>query len=393
MNILHHGSNSDGSALFVPHLTDATVRAAKPSDKSFTLWDDATAGFGLRIYPGGAKSFIVLIGPGRRQTIGRYNPPHFTLADARTEARRILAEKTLGKVRPAHTAFDDIVTAFLADREKTLRPRTLADYKRLLAKHFPYGRTNIATVTPRMILAKLKTLRQAERHHAFAAGRAFFRYCVSNHLVDRSPMADMEPPAASKSRERVLSQDELKAVYKAALAGQTPFHRIIALCLLTGQRRGETARLERSWLKDDLLTIPSDVTKNGRTHTFPIGPQARAVLATIPEVSERYYFPAARDRIKSKPATVFNGWGKPKAALDKECGVTDWAIHDLRRCVSSGMAAIGVPQIVVEKLLNHVSGGSQSQIAQVYNRHLYIEEMRAAVARWEDHLSRLTGTC
>lgn len=373
----------------MPQLSDAAIRAAKPRGERFTLWDDTLKGFGIRVFPGGAKSFIVLIGPGRRQTIGRYNPPHFTLSDARTEAKRILAEKTLGRVKPAHTAFEDAVTAFLAEREKSLRPRTLADYKRLLAKHFPYGRASVAAVTPRMILGNLKGLPQAERHHAFAVGRTFFQFCVSEHLIDRSPMADMEPPAASKSRERVLTDIELAAVYKAALAGETHFHRIIALCLLTGQRRGEIARLERSWLKDDLLTIPSEVTKNGRTHTFPIGPQAQAVLKAVPVLSARYFFPASRDRVKGKPATVFNGWGKPKAAFDQECGVLDWTIHDIRRSVSTGMAALGVQQVVVEKLLNHVSGGSLSQIAAVYNRHQYLDEMRSALSQWEARLSKL----
>jgi integrase len=373
----------------VPQLSDMAIRSAKPAVAAYTLWDDATAGFGCRVYPGGQKSFIVLIGSGRRQTIGRYNPPHFTLSDARTEARRILAEKTLGKVRPTHTAFEDAVVSFLAEREKTLRPRTLADYKRLLTKHYPYGRTSLASVTPRMILTRLKGLPQAERHHAFAAGRAFYRYCAANHLIDRSPMADMEPPAASKARERVLSQDELKRAYTAAIAGNTAFHRIIALCLLTGQRRGEIARLERSWLKDDLITIPSTVTKNGRTHTFPIGLQAKAVLETIPEVSDHYFFPAARESVKGKPATVFNGWGKPKTAFDRESRVNDWTIHDIRRCVSSGMAALGINQVVVEKLLNHVSGGSLSQIAAIYNRHQYLDEMREAVEKWERYLARL----
>lgn len=373
----------------MPQLSDMAIRAAKPAATAYTIWDDVTAGFGCRIYPGGQKSFIVLIGSGRRQTLGRYNPPHFTLSDARTEARKILAEKTLGRVKPTHTAFEDAVKAFLADRAKTLRPRTLADYTRLLAKYYPHGRTSVASITPKQIAAQLRKLTLSERHHAFAAGRAFFRFCVTEQYLDRSPMADMEPPAASRPRERVLSEEELRAVYKAAIAGQTTFHRIIALCLLTGQRRGEIARLERSWRAGDRITIPSQVTKNKRTHTFPIGPTAQAILDKTPELSDRYYFPAARDRVKRKPATVFNGWGKPKAAFDKECGVTGWTIHDLRRCVSSGMAALGIQQIVVEKLLNHVSGGSQSQIARVYNVYAYFEEMREAVEKWEAHLAKL----
>lgn len=85
------------------------------------------------------------------------------------------------------------------------------------------------------------------------------------------------------------------------------------------------------------------------------------------------------------------GWvGKPKAALDQDCGVTDWTLHDLRRTVSSGMAALGIQQIVVEKLLNHMSGGTQSPISLVYNRHSYMDEMREAILQWEAYLDNLT---
>lgn len=373
--------------------TDLTIKNAKPpEDGNAYLWDTALRGFGIRVSSHGTKTFCVLIGSGRRQTIGRY--PLISLSEARTEAKTILANKTLGKIRPVHVAFDDAKDEFLKERIKTLRPRTIADYTRLLAKHFPYGRSSIGSITPRMILSQLSKLPPAEKHHAFSAGRAFFRYCVAQHHVDRSPMADMEPPASSAPRQRVLTDRELGAVYKTARGGQTTFHRIIALCILTGQRRGELARMERSWVENGKITIPAHITKNKRLHAFPVGPAATSVLEAAPQFSDRYFFPAARDRVKGTPATVFNGWGKPKAGFDRELAqegyqVAPWRIHDLRRCVSTGMAALRVPQVVVEKLLNHVSGGSLSQIAQVYNVHTYFEEMREALELWERHLTSL----
>lgn len=366
--------------------TDIAIRNLKPPEKGHAYhWDDT--GLGIRVSHTGSKTFCVLIASGRRQTIGRY--PIVSLADARAEAKKLIAQKTLGKIRPLHTAFGDAAGEFLQDRHATLRPRTHADYTRLLARHFPYGRTSLSAITPRDILTRLNRLPQAERHHAFAVGRAFFKWCVSQHYLNRSPMSDMETPAASKARERVLTTDELRCLCKLVYAPQSHFHRIIGLLIATGQRRGEIARLERSWLKDDVLTVPSHVTKNGRTHAFPIGSQAKAILDGTPHLSDTYYFPAARDRFAGKPATVFNGWGKPKAALDKQLHIPPWTIHDLRRTVSSGMAALGIQQVVVEKLLNHVSGGSQSQIAQVYNVYSYMPEMKNAVEKWEQYLATL----
>ncbi len=368
-------------------LTDASIRAAK----SGTLWDGSLKGFGLRVGKN-RKTFIVLVASGRRKAIGTW--PLLTLAEARVEARRLLAEKTLGKIRPTHTAFDHAKADYLAyctERVKagTMKPRTQQDYTRLL-KHFPFGRQSVADITARDIIHRLKPLAPSERHHAFTAARRFFRYSVQNHIIDRSPMENMAPPARGISRERVLTEEELRSVYRTARKGATHFHRIAALLCITGQRKNEIAHLEWEWPQGDLVTLPSWLTKNKRTHTFPIGPEAQDVIrCTSRLIGNPYLFPAARERAKGKPATVFNGFSKAKAAFDRECGINGWQLHDLRRTYSSNMAALGVPQIVVEKLLNHVSGGTQSPIAQVYNRYTYLDEMRAAVLKWEAYLGTL----
>src|SRR5262249_6898481 len=159
----------------------------------------------------------------------------------------------------------------------------------LLTKHYPFGRSSVGAIAPRDILSRLNKLPPSERYHAFAAGRAFFRFCVSEHYIDRSPMTDMEAPPASKGRTRVLDEEELKRLCRAVFAPQSAFDRIIALCVLTGQRSREIARLERSWLDDDVLTLPGHVTKNGHVHVFPIGTRAKAILDAAPKLSETYY--------------------------------------------------------------------------------------------------------
>jgi integrase len=311
-----------------------------------------------------------------------------TLAAARARAKTLLAEKTLGRTHPTQTAFDDAKASFLKECENRNKPRTLQDYTRLLRRHYPFGRQAVADITPRQILQRLAPLAPSEKHHAFTAGRRFFRWCVQNHLVDRSPMENMAAAPGGRPRSRVLAEAELRAVYRTARSSEANFERIVALLILTGQRRGEIARLEWGWVNGDTVTLPADVAKNGREHTFPIGPEARALLASIDRLKGcPYVFPAARQR--DEKTTVFNGWGKPKARFDRDCGVSDWTLHDLRRTFSSGMAALGIPQILVEKLLNHVSGGTQSPIAQVYNRYTYLDEMRAAVLKWEAHLTSL----
>ena len=114
----------------MPKFTDASVRAASAG----IHWDDSLAGFGLRVGKK-TKTFIVLVSSGRRHSIGHY--PRTSLADARKEAKRILAEKELGKVRPTHVAWDDAKAEYLAVCAKKNKPSTLDDYTKILALHFP----------------------------------------------------------------------------------------------------------------------------------------------------------------------------------------------------------------------------------------------------------------
>ena len=373
----------------MPKLTELAIKAAKPPEHgTYTMWDDSLKNFGLRVSQGGTKTFIVLIASGRRQKVGRF--PIISLADARAEAKIILAEKELGKVRPTHKAFNEAVEEFIDICERKNRPRTVKDYTRLLDLYYSFGRRNVGDVKPREIMVRLNTLndRPSEKHHAFVIGRIFFKWCVGQHIIDRSPMENLVVPKVPISRERILADDELKAVYGKAITYSSPFLRIVALLCLTGQRRGDIAHLEWNWVGEDTITFPSTITKNKREHTIPICEAVHEVLEATPRLDNcKYVFPAARKM--NTETTVFNGWSKPKAALDLATGVRNWTLHDLRRTFSSILAAYGVDQIVVEKILGHTTGGSQSAVAQIYNRHAYMNEMRDAMLLMQDHLNNL----
>jgi integrase len=370
----------------VPALTDAAIRAAQPKS---TLWDPALRGFGLRAGKA-RKTFVVLIGNGRRQTIGPY--PIISLSDARAEARRILAEKTLGRVRPKHVAFDDARDDFLSERASRLRPLTLKIYRRLLTLHFPFGRAGVADITPRQLIKQLNALndRPGEKEHAYRVGRTFFKWCVQQQLIDRSPMENMAKPPVGPSRDRVLTDDELVAVYRTAAMGQCPFHRLVELLLLLGLRRTEAASLQWRFFNENTrtLTIPGSNTKNKRTLVLPYGPAVSALLKKIPRYSETYLLPAAREQVKGQAATFMTGFGKPKSDFDKECGVREWVLHDCRRVFATGLQRLRVRLEVIEALLNHVSG-TRAGIVGIYQRYDYLPEMREALEKWERHLATL----
>lgn len=372
-------------------LSDQAIRRfSAPSSVATTYWDTATKGLAIRVSPKALKTFFVLIGSGRRQTLGHY--PTLSLADARKDAKRILAEKTLGSVRPTHTACEDAIAEFLQETAKTAKPRTVKDYKRLLNRHFPFGRRSVASLTNRDIIVRLKPLKPSEKHHAYTVARAFFRYCIHNGIIEKTPMENMDVPPPSKHRERVLTQPELAAVFNAALKGKTHFHSIVALLILTGQRRGEIAAIERTWRKDDTITLPETHTKNSRKHVFPLSKMAGQVLDSQTVLKDSpYFFPAMRDRSRKANATIFNSWSKSKKALDEETGVSDWTLHDLRRTFATGLARLGVTIPTIERMLNHYSG-TFSGIVGVYQHHDFMDEMREAISRWDSYLQTLLKT-
>ncbi|UGX94291.1 site-specific integrase [Bradyrhizobium barranii subsp. barranii] len=188
-----------------------------------------------------------------------------------------------------------------------------------------------------------------------------------------------------QSRTRILSPEELAAVYAAASEVGYPFGTIVQLCILTGQRRGEIVQLRRSYLSDT-VTLPPSITKNNRTHTFPIGNMARSIIENIRGEDDLLF-------IGTHGRGIFSNWSKEKTALDlllSKSGleVQPWTLHDLRRTFASGLAMLGVRLEVVEKMLNHVSG-SFAGVAGIYQRHTYLEEMRSAIVAWERHFSDL----
>jgi len=84
----------------------------------------------------------------------------------------------------------------------------------------------------------------------------------------------------------------------------------------------------------------------------------------------------------------FRSFAEAKLKLDKFSEVSGWRLHDLRRTCVSGMARLGVPPHVADKILNHQTG-TISSVAAVYQRHDFIAERKDALDRWGAHISKL----
>ena len=241
-------------------LTDVTLKSLRAG----IWWDDLLPAFGCRV---GKNRITFMVVKDRSRTkvrVGQY--PAISLQEARSKARVLLSEKSLAT---GQTATADAIETFTTTIK--VRPKTLYEYKRLLASHLEpvLGRRKLDTITATDCLAITDKLAKtpAEQIHCHTAMRAFFNWCVPRYL-SISPMHALKTPAKQKQRSRVLNDDEIKRVW-AASEQLGRFGHIIRVCILTGLRRSEVAALERDWLLETTLVVPAHVSKNGRTLTLP----------------------------------------------------------------------------------------------------------------------------
>jgi integrase len=364
-------------------LTDISIRALEtPATGVVVYADDTLSGFGVRVSSGGTKSYVLTHGPRRtRETIGRVDV--LKLSEAREEAKRRLAGYTLGRVKPLSITWNAAMEEYFAEHGPKLKARTYADYSYYLNRHFRYGTTKLDELSPYTIASTINKLgnRPSTQRYAYGVIRAVMRWAHRKHYVDRNPMERMQNPQRYIPRERVLTDDELRQVWRAA--GDDTFGKIVKLLILTGQRKGEITKLTGDMVGENTITFPALLTKNGRKHTIPLGTTARVLLDPISNESG-YFF------LASGKTTPFNGYSTCKPKLDKRSGVPNWTLHDLRRTFASGLAAQGVQLPVIERMLNHISG-SFGGIVGVYQRYDFMPEMRDAIAKWESHLQNLMG--
>lgn len=368
-------------------LTDRTIKSLElPLSGQVTVWDEALSGFGVRISQGGTKSFVVVYGPNRkRKTLGRY--PTISLKQARDQARTVLAEFTLGVERNRSITWAKARELFLSDCERKNKPNTVIFYRRRLDKHFKFGKQNLSDLSRQDIQSKIRRIKTStsEQHQAFVAIRTLLNWAVREEYLGVNPVGSMKGYKPPKAREHVLSEEELAEVYSKAVSAPYSFGNIVSLLILTGMRRTEVSNLRWSWIDtvDQTITVPHDHTKNGKTLVFPYSQRIHDVLERTPHIDD-LLFPSIKG--DGKP---FNGWGKSKERFDRTLeDVEPYTLHDLRRTFATTHAKIGTPIHVTEKLLNHISG-TISGVAAVYNRHSYVEEMKAATVAYDSYLENL----
>ena len=300
------------SVLPPPRRARLTARALDrfaPAAKRREIPDAYLPGLYFIIQPSGKKSWAVRYrcnGRSRKYTLGSY--PKLGLADARELARaafRIIAEgrdpmaerKEARRRAQAGAADRDVFETVWRDYKQRhvagLRPSTAAECARLFEKEFlpRFRARRLSEITKQDVLDLLDDLidrgAPATANHALASLRAFFNWAVHRDLLAVSPCAGVKKPAETKSRDRVLADDEIRRLWRACEEIGFPFGPLTQLLLLTGARRDEVRCMtERELdLERQTWTIPAARSKNGVEHTVHLAPLALSVLASMPRIS------------------------------------------------------------------------------------------------------------
>lgn len=399
-------------------INKSSVDKVQPGTAEAMLWDDRIAGFGLKVMPSGAKSYLFqyrLGGRGgrtRRVTIGRHGS---LTADAARKIAEGLAvrvshgcdpqqEKQDTARKAVDLGFKSYAQRFVDDCLKAKWKASHRDGEALLMRHAVpvLGNKPLHDIDRSDLRAVLKPVRQqvATCRNLFAVLRRLFRWAVSEGDLAVSPLAGMEPPPLPTKRDRVLSDLELKLSWQASHFLGYPFGPWARLLIVTGQRLEEVSGLDWSELARDTATwiIPAVRAKNGNASVVALSDLAMHELNALAKRAGRSDgWPRKGLVFTTTGATSISGHSRAKRRLDREMAtlagkledpltIAPWRFHDLRRTLATGMQRLGVRFEVTEAILNHVSG-SKSGVAGVYQLHDWGPEKRIALQSWADHIA------
>ncbi len=381
-------------------LTKSAIDAIPTPAADVVYWDAGCPGFGVKVTPKGRKVFVVLYRTGgagsklRKYTIGPYG--RVTLHQARVAAQKVFAarlagrdlaaEKQAARRRLVVDRVDDLLETYIA--QHLAQNRSGGEIGRLLRRELgqSWGGRSIHDITKRDVVEVVSAVQQrgapGTANKTLKSTKTFLRWCVGRAILDSSPAEGIPMPTKVVSRDKVLTDQELALVIRAARKMGGPYGGIVELLALTGQRREEVAQM--TWDELDLgqpiWTLPKSRTKNGKQHVVHLSAQAFAVLNGVPKKG-----PFVFSILGTRP---FHDFSKAKRVLDRLSAVSHWRLHDLRRSCVSGMARLGVAPHVADKILNHQTG-TISGVAAVYQRHEFLVERRAALDLWGAHVAAL----
>ncbi|MBR1234596.1 site-specific integrase [Bradyrhizobium sp. AUGA SZCCT0182] len=387
----------------------------KPDPKQITFIDTMDRGLALVLVlgAGGTKAFRVMTyvrSKAQSTKIGTY--PNLSVKDARNKAREFHRnpDRFKEQAAAAENTFKAVAEEYLrrecgmlrdADGKATFKGGKLRSgaWRRGVLERLVYnaiGDRPIGDIRRSEIVGFLDKIEAGEltndkrgpirggpvmADQTLAIIRKIMNWWAARSDDFRSPivrgMARTKPK--DRARERILTDDELRTVWKTAEDSKGPFERFLQFLLLTAARRTEAAGLTSAELSNDNWTLPSARNKTKVDLVRPLSDEAMRVLSRLPRI-------VGCDFVFSTDGkSPISGFSKFKKAFDAECGITGWTLHDLRRTARSLMSRAGVPSDHAEICLGHVIAG----VRGTYDRYKYHAEKKAAFTALAAQIDRI----
>jgi len=393
--------------------------------KRIERFDAGAAGLALRITDNGTKTWCISYHlpdeQGRlkhhRFTIGPWAQPRgeedlpeglYGVASARGEARRIKAlvragidpkaalaaeqnERRTKAQKEARKTFEAIAENYIkieipkqrrgAETEAIIRRELLPPWGTRHTASFQ--RSDLTKLTDQLIAAG----KPAAARRVYETATLLFNWALDRGDIDTSPFTAMKPPVKKVPRDRALKEHEITVLWAVWSKQAYPFGPLQQLLLLLGQRRSEVAEMLWSEInfQNQEWTIPAERSKSNREHIVPLSDAAVEILENLPRFGDGdFVFSTTNGR---RPVS---GFSKSKVRTDqmlaeRKTVIKNWRVHDLRRTCRTGLAKLGVAEIVSERVLNHQVQG----LVRTYNVHEYMDEKRDALKQWAGHVRDL----
>lgn len=386
--------------------TDKKIKALKPKEYAYDVREKD--GFAIRVFPSGKKSWAFIYTYGtrkRRMTLGDYQT--MTLAEARIrhhDAYKLLKNDgkdpaQIQKLEKAEARDSSTVSGLIEEYiEKWAMPRKRSwkEDQRILNRDIRpvWGNRKAKDITKRDVVLLLESIVKRgapiAANRTLACVRRMFNFAVERDIITTTPCITIKAPSKENQRDRCLSIDEIRALWKgldnAPMSEATKL--ALKLQLVTAQRKGEILNAE--WSEFDLetrwWTIPKNKAKNDRPHRIPLSDLAIELIQQIKKLNirSRWLFPSENNKHPMRGESV----GKAVRRSDeimKDAKISHFTPHDLRRTAATHMTEMGISRLVVSKILNHID----SSITAIYDRHSYDAEKRNALELWSRKLKEI----
>ena len=350
-------------------LTERAIRDAKPADKTFILWDDKLKGFGVRVTPAGARTYLIDYRTGgrhRRASLARV--AELSLRDARGRAGRELAAIRAGESDPLERRRDARDAPTVADALRRyfdehapariqigrLKASSVGEYRKHATRYVgpKLGRRKLADVKRRDIERMVDGLPRTQRNRVLAFVSHLFNLCERwEWRPQRTNPARGIERSPETPRDRVLDSGELAAL-AVALDGLAERYAApvaaIRCAALTGLRISEVCAVRWEHVDFESGRVTLTDTKTGRrVHHVPDA--ALDVLRGVPRINDEWAFSTGRSHVTYRHVRVVF------AQAAELAGLSDVRLHDLRRGFMTSAAAAGVGAHVLRDLLGHKS--------------------------------------